>query len=282
MTTTVVAGLGLGATYAVVGAAVSVVAVATRALHLAVGQILVAGVLVALVLGSAAVGVPGPLAVLAAMAAGAALSAVLGPLLLDRLPSGLPWLLALVVAAGTLDALLARTVTAAVFRPEPVLPLPSVGEVPGPVVTALVLGVAGALALAVALARTRWGRRVRLVGGSVAAASRAGVAPALVRAQALAVGGAAAVLAGLLAAPVAFVSTGQAAGFTVRGIAAAALVGSGGPAWALAGGLLLGLAEATGSGLWPAAGGEVAVAAVIVGVLAARGGEHLRAWGRAW
>jgi hypothetical protein len=38
----------------------------------------------------------------------------------------------------------------------------------------------------------------------------------------------------------------------------------------------------TGATLWPGAGGEVAIAVVVVGVLAVRGGEHLRAWGRAW
>lgn len=282
MTATLVAGLALGATYAVIGAAVAIVAVATRTLHLAVGQVLVAGVLVALVLGSAAVGVPPALAAALAMAAGAGLSAALGPLVLDRLPPGLLWLVGLAVAAGVIDAVLARAVTATTFRPEPVVALPAAGPLTPAVVTALVLGSVLAAMLGAALHRTRWGRRVRLVGGSERAAARAGIAPAVVRAQALSLGGAASVLAGLLAAPVAFVSTGQAASFTVRGIAAAALLGSGGPAWALAGGLTLGLAEASGAGLWPAAGGEVAVATVVMTVLAARGGEHLRAWGRAW
>ncbi len=282
MTATLGAGLALGATYAVIGAAVAIVAVATRTLHLAVGQVLVAGVLVALVVGSPVLGVPAIVAAGIGVAAGAGLSALLGPAVLDRLPSGLLWLLGLAVAAGVVDALLARTVTAATFRPEPVVALPGVAGLAPAVVTALVLGLAFAGLLGLLLSGTRWGRRVRLVGGSEAAAARAGVAPAVVRAQALALGGAASVLAGLLAAPVAFVSTGQAAGFTVRGIAAAALLGGGGPAWAVVGGLLLGLAEAAGAGLWPAAGGEVAVAAVVVTVLGVRGGEHLRAWGRAW
>jgi branched-chain amino acid transport system permease protein len=276
------AGLALGASYAVIGAAVAVVAVATRTLHLAVGQVLVAGVLVGLVLASPALAVPTALAVLAALAVGAMVSALLGPLVLDRLPPGLPWLLGLVIAAGVLDALLARTVGAATYRPPVLLPLPAVGPVDGAVAVALLLGPVLALGLAAVLHATTWGRRVRLVGGSSTAAGRAGVSPAVVRAQALALGGAAAVVAGLLAAPVAFVGTGQATGLTVRGVAAAAILGRGGPAWALPGGLLLGLAEATGASLWPAAGGEVAVAAVVVAVLAVRGGEHLRAWGRAW
>jgi branched-chain amino acid transport system permease protein len=282
LSTTLPAAVALGATYAVIGAAVSVVAVATRTLHLAVGQVLVAGVLVALVLGSPATGLPLGVAVAGAVVAGAGLSAALGPLVLDRLPPGLPWLLGLVVAAGTIDAVLARGLTAATYRPRALLPFPAVATLPPEVVTALVLGPMLALGLTALLLATRWGRRVRLAGGSPTAATRAGVSPAAVRAQALAVGGAAAVLAGLLAAPIAFVGTGQATGFTVRGVAAAALVGRGGPAWALVGGPLLGLAEVVGATWWPAAGGEVAVSVTVIGLLAVRGGDHLRAWGRTW
>jgi branched-chain amino acid transport system permease protein len=276
------AALALGATYAVIGAAVAVVAVATRTLHLAVGQVLVAGVLVALVLGSPVTGLPAAVVLAVAILAGAVLSGALGPLVLDRLPDGLPWLLGLVVVAGTVDAALARGVTAATFRPAPLLPLPGVAGIAPEVVTAIVVGTALAAGLAALLHRSRWGRRVRLVGGSWTAAARAGVEPRVVRAQALALGGGAAVVAGLLAAPIAFVGTGQATGFTVRGVAAAAIVGRGGPAWALLGGPLLGLAEVLGASWWPAAGGEVAVALTVVGVLGWRGGEHLRAWGRTW
>jgi branched-chain amino acid transport system permease protein len=274
--------LASGVAYALIGAGVAVVATATRTLHLAVGQVLVAGVLAQLVLGSAALGVPLVAAAVLAVAIGALLSAALEPLVLARLPRGLPWLVGLVVAAGVLDAALARGITARTFRPGPLVGLPSLGPLDPEVTTALVLGVPAVALLAAVVARTRWGRRVRLVGGSTAAAERAGVSPARVRAQALAVGGAATVLAGLLIAPVVFVGTGQAAGLTVRGVAAAALLGSGGPAWALAGGLLLGAVEVTGGAAWPQAGGELAVAGLVVGVLAVRGGEHLRAWGRTW
>jgi branched-chain amino acid transport system permease protein len=282
----VTAGVGTalasGAAYALIGAGVAVVATATRTLHLAVGQVLVAGVLAQLVLGSAASPVPLAVAGLLAVATGAILSAALEPLVLARLPRGLPWLVGLVVAAGVLDAALARGITARTFRPDPVLDLPALGALDPAVTTALALGVPAVALLALLVARTRWGRRVRLVGGSTDAAERAGVSPSRVRAQALAAGGAATVLAGLLIAPVVFVGTGQAAGLTVRGVAAAALLGSGGPAWALAGGLLLGAVEVAGGAAWPQAGGELAVAALVVGVLAARGGEHLRAWGRTW
>jgi branched-chain amino acid transport system permease protein len=274
--------LALGVAYALIGAGVAVVATAARTLHLAVGQVLVAGVLVHLVLGAAVLGLPVALTLALALLAGALLSAALEPLVLRPLPPGLGWLVGLVVAAGVLDAALARGVTARTFRPEPLLGLPAIAGLDAGVVTAVVVGLPATGVLALVLACTRWGRRVRLVGGSNAAAELAGISPSRVRAQALAVGGAATVLSGLLVAPVVFVGTGQAAGFTVRGVAAAALLGTGGPAWALAGGLLLGGVEVAGGALWPQAGGEVAVAGAVLAVLLVRGGSHLRAWGRKW
>ncbi len=274
--------LALGVVYALIGAGVAVVATAARTLHLAVGQVLVAGVLVQLVLGSSAVGLPMLVTVVAALLLGAGLSAALEPLVLRPLPEGLSWLVGLVVVAGVLDAAMARGVTARTFRPDPLVALPGVAGLDPATVTAVVVGLTATASVSLLLARSRWGRRVRLVGGSNAAAERVGVSPSRVRAQALALGGGATALAGLLVAPVMFVSTGQAAGFTVRGVAAAALLGAGGPGWALAGGLLLGAAEVAGAAWWPRAGGELAVAGLVVVVLLARGGNHLRAWGRTW
>lgn len=276
------AALALGSAYAAVGAAVAVVATATRTLHLAVGQVLVAGVLAHLVLASPAVGWPVGAALLVALLVGAALSASLGPLVVDRLPEGLPVLTGLVVAAGVLDTLLARGLTARPVAARPLLDLPAVGPVDPGLTTAVAIGVPLVGLLALLLRVTRWGRAIRLVGGSPAAAAAAGVDPARTRAGALALGGAVAVVAGLLAAPLVTVGTAQAAGLTVRAVAAAALLGRGGPAAALAGGLLLGAAEVAGGTAWPAAGAELAVAAAVVLVLGLRGGAHLRAWGRAW
>lgn len=281
MSVAVGTALALGVVYALIGAGVGVVATATRTLHLAVGQVLVAGVLAQLVLGSDAVGLPTGLVLAATLAVGAVLSAVLEPLVLRPLPDERTWLVGLVIAAGVLDAGLAQGVTARSFRPDPLLALPAVAGLDPGVVTALVLGPATIALVTLALARTRWGRRVRLVGGSNAAAERAGVSPSRVRAQALAVGGATTVLAGLLVAPVVFVGTGRAVDVTVRGVAAAALVG-GGPGGAVVGGLLLGAAETAGTVLWPRVGGELAVTALVVGVVLVRGGEHRRAWGRTW
>lgn len=274
--------LALASAYAATGAAVTLVTVATRTLHLAVGQVLVTGVLVHLILASPAVGLPLLAALVIAVAVGATVSAVLGPVVLDRLPGGAPALVGLVVAAGILDALLVRTLTARPVVARPLVDLAAVGPVPGATVTALALGVPMALGCALLLARTRTGRAIRLVGGAPEAAAAVGRSPARVRAVALGLAGAVAVVAGLLAAPVVTISTANAGGLTVRAVAAGALLGGGRPARALVGGLLLGSAEVIGASWWPAAGAEVVVATVVVAALAWRGDVQRRAWGRAW
>jgi branched-subunit amino acid ABC-type transport system permease component len=278
----VATALALGSVYGLLGAAVSAVALTTRTLHLAVGPVLVVGVLVRAVAGAELLGVPGPVAVLAGLAVGAAASALLQPLVLARLPEGLAWLVGLGVAGAVLEAGTARAFGTVTLRPPTLVALPDLGPVDGAVVTAVVVGLPLTAVLAFAVDRTRWGRRLRLVGGSVEAAARGGVHAGRVRAGVLAVAGAVAVLAGLLVAPIAFVSTGQATALTVRAVAAATLLGRGRPGTALAGGLLLGAAEAVAQAVAPAVGAEVAVAVLVVGLLLLRGDATARAWGRVW
>ena len=271
--------VALGVAYGVIGVAVAVVAAATRSLFLAVGAVATAGLTSALLLGVTEVtGVPGPVALLTGVAVGAALGAALGPVVLARRPAGVTWLVGFVVAAGAIEALLLRTVGGRAVRPDPLLDLGGLGAVG----TAVLVGLPVAAACTWVVVRSRWGARARIAGSSPAAAERAGIRVLGIRSAALAVAGAAAVLAAALAAPVVPLGPAQAASLTVRGIAAAALLGRAGPAWAIPGGLALGVAEAVGQRVWPAAGGEVAVALVVVGVLAFRGSEGMRAWGRAW
>lgn len=270
--------LALGVAYGVIGVAVAVVVAATRSLFLAVGAVATAGLMVALVLGVTEVtGVPGPVALVLGLAVGGALGAALGPVVLVR-RSGVAWPIGFVVAAGALESLVLRTVGGRAVRPDPLVELPGVGTVG----VAVVVGAPAALAVTWLLARTRWGHRVRIAGSSPAAAAHAGIRVLGVRSAALGLAGVAAVLAAALAAPVVPIGPAQAAGLTVRGIAAAALLGRVGPAWALPGGLALGLVEALGQRAWPAAGGELAVAAVVVTVLVARGSDATRSWGRPW
>ncbi|MBW3662912.1 MAG: hypothetical protein KY469_07410 [Actinobacteria bacterium] len=280
--------LALGAAYALVGVAVSTVALATRTLHLAVGPILVVGVLVRLLLGvTEVVGVPDVVAVLAGLTVGALLSALLEPLVLGRLRDGLPWLIGLVVAAAVLETAAARWLATRAFRPQPLVGGEGTVELGGavigvPLVVALLIGLPTAVVLAVIVRHTRWGRRLRVVGASPPTAERSGFSPAVVRASVLALCGAVAVLAGLLIAPVTFVGVGQAAPLTVRAVAAAALLGPGGPRWAVPGGFALGAVEAVAQSAWPRAGGEVGVAVLVVALLVWRGSERSQAWGRAW
>lgn len=282
MTPLLSAAVVLAVTYAVLGSAVTIVVAATRRLHLVLGHILVAGVLVAAVAGSPAFELPTWMVLLTALATGTLLSAVLGPLVLDRTRDPLLALVGLVVVAGSIDAVLARGLTAATIRPDPITGWPGVAGLDPGVTTAVLIGLPLVVVLAILLSRTRWGRRVRVVGASPDAATQLGLVPARVRAQALGVAGAATVLAGLLAAPLATVGTGQAAAFTVRGIAAAALLGRGGPWAAIGGGAILAAAEVIGTSLWPAAGGEVAVGTTVVAVLTIRRGARVRGWERAW
>lgn len=267
-------GIALGVVYGLVGAAVATVASATRTLHLAVGAILVTGVVAREAL--VAAGAPEALALPAALLLGGALSAALEPLVLRPLRGALPRLVGLAVAAAVIEGATARTFGSRTLAPDPVLPGAA------PVTTAILLGVPLVLLLALAVHRTRWGRQLRLVGGSAAAAVRGGIHPGRIRSSSLAVAGVVAILAGVLVAPIVFVGAGQGAGLTLRAVAAALLFGRRAPLWAVPGGLALGLVEAVvlrfGAGPWPA----VAVAFLVVGVLAARGHDEDRSWGRAW
>ncbi len=186
------------------------------------------------------------------------------------------------VLGAAIEAAAARTLGTRTVRPGLLLDLPGVAGLDAAVVVAIVVGLPAAGLLSLAVARTRWGRRLRLVGGSDLAAAHSGVDPDRVRTVAFAVAGAVAVLAGLLVAPITFVGPAQAASLTVRGVAAAALLGRGSPAWAVPAGLALGLAEAAAQSAWPVAGGDVAVALVVIAVLVVRGSDAGRAWGRAW
>lgn len=272
--TTLSTALALGVVHGLVGVAVSIVAAATRTLHLAIGPILVAGVLVQLTL--VAMGAPMLLAAAGGIAVGAGLSALLGPLVLRPLRDRLAVLVGLAVAAAIIEAALTRTLGTRTFRPTALLPGID------PIAAALLLGLPLAVALAVLVTRTRWGRRLRLVGGEPAAAARAGVSPDRTVAGALAASGAVAVFAGLLVAPVAFVGVGLGAALTVRGVAAAALLGRLTPLRALAGGFAVGAVEALALAVAPDVGPDLAVALLVVIVLAVRGSEEQQAWGRPW
>lgn len=280
MTGLVADGLALGVVYGVVGVAVLLVAMATRTILLAVGPVLVAGVLVQATLSAADVHVA--LAAAAGVALAAAAGAVLEPLVLRPQRDPLARVLGIAVAGVVVEAAVARGFGAGSVRPDPVVMLPDLGPLPGAVVLALLVGTALAAVLTLVTLRSRLGIRARLVGGAPEAAIRAGVEPTRVRTTVLALAGASAAAGGILVAPIAFAGVSQSAGFTVRGVAAAVLAGRGGPVGAVAAGLALGLVEAAAQTAAPALGADVAVGLVVVAALVIRGGEGQQAWGRAW
>lgn len=294
--------LVLGTAYALIGVAVSTVAVSARTLHLAIGPVLVVAVVG--YAGMLAVGLPAPLAALAAVALVTVLStllesAVLRPLaprsgdagwdgLRGRLGAGpsadlrVRWVVGLAVAAALIETASARWLTTRPVRPATLLGDAVAPDDPGALVVAVVGGAVGVGILLWGTVRTRWGRRLRLVGGSHAAAELAGVSPGWVRASAFAVSGAAAGLAGVLIAPLVGIGVGQAGGLTLRAIAAAVILGLTSPLRAVAAGALLGLVEAVALGFVPAVPAEVWVGTVAVGILCLRGGQAHRSWGRVW
>lgn len=273
-------GLTLGVAYALVGAAVATVATSARTLHLAIGPVLVAGTIVALALRAA---VAGPAGVVLGVAAALAVSVLLSltcELVFARTDDPFVRVVGVVVVAGLTSAAAARTLGAVTVRPDPVLGL-AVGGLPLGVVDALALAVPAIVVLHLARARTPWGHRLQLVGGSAEAARRAGTSPGLVRAGALVASGVAALAAGLLVAPVTAIGLGSGPGLSVRAVAVGA-VGVRGPWAVLPAALVLGTVEAIGQGVAPSVGGDLATVGLIVVVAVVRGPEARRAWGRLW
>ncbi len=271
--TALTTGLGIGIAYGLLGAAAAVASRATRTLHLAIGPAVVLGALVHLVL--VADGRPVALALAAGVAVGALASAAVEPLVLRWLDDDGPLRpVGTFVVGAVLATVGARTLGARTVRPTPLLDLPDE-------VAALVVGLPLAAALAWLLARSRFGAAVRVVGGSPEAARQAGRSVSLVRATALALAGVVGVLAALLAAPMTLLGIPQAAGLTLRAVAAAWLADDR-PLVAVLVGLGFGLAEAVLGGVLPGSGADLAVAVVVVVALVARGADSGRAWGRAW
>jgi len=284
-TQTILAGIAVGLATGLVAAGAALVARATRTLHLAVGSIVVTGLLVHLTLSAPPINAPLVVALGVGCLVAALLSAALEPLVLTPLRTAVGRLLGLAAAGAIVAALTGRVLGARTIRPAPLVTVDGF-EVAGvtvdpAVVAALVIGLPGALLLASASERTRWGRQIRLVGSSPAAAARIGISPGWVRAGALAVSGVVGVIAMAAAAPITFAGLPQAAGLT---LAAAAIVvlAEDRPSRAVGVGIVLGVIEALGQSAWPAAGGEVVTGLVVLAALVVRGGEHMRSWGRAW
>jgi branched-chain amino acid transport system permease protein len=272
------AGIAVGVCYAVIASAVTIAAVATRTLHLAIGTVAAAGLVVTLGASvSEVTGIPAPVGLLVGMAVGGLLSAGVYLAAAWRRADPTTVLVGIVVAAALVDAALAALGSGRSVRPDPLI----ASDVLPPTAVAVGIGLLVAVGLQALLRATRFGRRLRIAGASVPTAERLGIRVTGIRVAAFGIAGAAATLAAVLAAPILTFGPAQAAALTVRGVAAAAIA-TGGPVGAIVGGVGLGIAEVLGQRLWPAAGGPTVVTVVVIGILVVRGAEAARQWGRSW
>lgn len=245
-----VTGVGTGAIYALIAYGISLVWSVSGTLNFAHGDILMVSLFVSLV--ALFLGVPAPIAVVLAVVIGGALGVLLQKSVFYPLRSrtgSLSWILGVIVFGAIL-----RSVGTIIFEsrayPSPVqIGGSGIVHMPGGAVFRmtyvwiLLIAVAGALLLEALIRRTGWGRRVRAVAESRTTAELLGIDTEKVITGAFALAACVGTLAGLLAAPLTFVSVSLGWIFTVKGFTAAVLGGIGRTSGVLVGGLLLGVLE---------------------------------------
>jgi branched-chain amino acid transport system permease protein len=244
-----VAGLGTGGVYALVAYGITLVYAVTRTVNLAHGDVVMTAVFASLT--GLLYGLPS----WEALALGLAVAALLG-ILLERVVMApragvrepLSWFLGVVMFAAVLRG------AATLLFGERAYPLPvalggegvvQVGPVAFRTTYLFVIGLAVVLAAGfqVLLSRTAFGRAVRTIAESPESAALAGVDVGRVRLQVFALASVTGAVAGLVFAPLTFVSTQLGFLFTFKGFVAATIGGLGSGAGALAGGLLVGVLE---------------------------------------
>lgn len=246
----IVAGLGTGAVYALIAYGISLVWAVSRTLNFAHGDILMVGVFSSLI--ALSIGTSGTAAIAIAILVGAALGvalnrSVFSPLRASR--GSLTWILGVVVFAAVI-----RNVATLIFESRS-YPAPfSLGgdghvSIPGGAVFrasylwVFAIAFVAGLGLELGLRRTAFGRSVRAVAASRTTAELMGIDTEKVMTIVFALAAATGTLAGLLIAPVTFVSVSLGWLFTLKGFVAAVLGGMGSGKGALIGGLALGLME---------------------------------------
>lgn len=246
----IVAGLGTGAVYALIAYGIFLIWAVSRTLNFAHGDILMVGVFSSLI--ALSIGSSGLTAIATAILVGAVLGIALNKLVFSplRMSRGsLTWVLGVVVFAAVI-----RNIATLIFegRSYPA-PFALGGEghvsIPGGAVFRLsylwliaIALVAGA-GLELLMRKTAFGRSVRAVAAHRTTAELMGIDSERVMTIVFALAAATGTLAGLLIAPVTFVSVSLGWLFTLKGFVAAVLGGIGSGKGALLGGLVLGLLE---------------------------------------
>ncbi len=269
-----VAGVSIGAIYALVAIGFSVIYRATHVVNFAQGEFVMIGGLAA----AGALGLGLPLPAAAALAVGLAL---LAALLLDQVVARLarfaPIILIIIVTIGASIALrgAAQLAWGSAFHSIPgfagARPIDLGGVT---VMPQVVLILAVTLALVVGLEtffrRARFGRAMIAAAINPLAASLVGIELRRVYAATFALAGLLGALAGLLVTPLAMIHFDAGLMFGLKGFAAAILGGLGNPAGAVVGGLVLGIIEALCAGYLSSAYKDAIAFVLIVAVLLTR------------
>lgn len=279
-----VSGIGTGAVYALIAFGISLTWLVTRTLNFAHGDVLMVGVFASFV--ALAIGASAITALVIAVLAGALLGLALEKSVffpLRKRPGSLTWLLGVVLFAAVL-----RAAGIAVFEsrsyPPPFsfgtegIDLPAGAVVPVQYLWIAGIAIAAAVVLDYVMSHTHYGRAVRAIASSRDVAELMGVNTERIMAVTFAVAAAAGTLAGLLIAPVTFVSASLGWVFTLKGFTAAVLGGIGRIRGALLGGFLLGLFEqglaaleaSTGAGWLQAGYRDAAVFLLLIVILTVR------------
>lgn len=279
----VVAGLGVGAVYALIAFGISLVYAVSRTLNFAHGEVLNVGVFLALV--AVFFDLPPWQGIVVGVAGAAVLGVALQRLVFHprrRSDEGLGWLLGVLIFGGVLTNVTARVFGQRAYNAE----VTGVGDalgadvvyrwgsaaVPAIYLWLFAAGVVLMIGLDALIRRTAFGRAVRAVAHNPRTAALVGVDVERTMVWAFALAAALGAFAGILASPVTFVSVQLGQIFTFKGLAAAVIGGLGSARGAFAGGLVLGLAEHVAQ-LWVRPGYADAISlALLIAVLVARPG----------
>jgi branched-chain amino acid transport system permease protein len=265
------AGLTLGAIYALVALGFAIIYNASQVINFAQGEFVMIGGMAAA--GFVETGFPLPVSILAAIAA-----ATLVGLLLEKLavePARGASVVTLIII--TIGASILLRGLAAIVWDKKIHPLPAFsGEAPivlgGATLLPQTLWVLGVTLVTVAALwaffnRTLTGKAMLAVSHNRLAAQLAGISVRRVLAVSFALSAALGALAGILIAPIAFTAWDVGVMLGLKGFAAAMLGGIGSGPGAVAGGLALGLIEALGAGYLSSAYKDVFAFVILLAAL---------------
>jgi branched-chain amino acid transport system permease protein len=258
-----VSGISNGAIYGLIALGYAVGFSATRVINFALGDLLMAAVMLSVVIGAA--GVPLSIAIVIGLACAAGIGGAtyLGAVkpAIRRNPNGFSWLVTTLGVSIVLEAV-AALLWQSQSRPYPPLLNETTFKIHGttiPYQDLLEVGVIIVVVVALHLVRTRslFGKAAVASAADPEMASAFGISQNVVAVTSFAIAGLLAGVAGILVAPLAFANPFMGVGFGLKGFVAMMVGGIGSVPGALVGAIILGLSEAfainrfgTGAGEW--------------------------------